>query len=385
MKRNWTITLLLVGLVTLFVSFTARPVLEDHRTWLPGKDTVKAVVSYGNNFLFRTAEDLDGVYFSKILDSLNALPNPPQDLIREIQIYQKIQAMNTDQIANVIDSLFDLDTVPYALINEINLYISKMPDDAELQHQQVFVPIDSSPYPANTFYGSWNTRETHPYPSSLSSNDSILMLLLADPAQNCGYAHPLRKEEIKVTSTFGYREGRRHSGIDLDLDVWDSVYSAFAGMVRYSRHHEGYGRLVIVRHYNGLETYYAHLHRLKVEPGDIIEAGQLIGLGGSSGNSTGSHLHFEVRFKGVAINPAHLISFKDRRLLGDTLVLKKVRHSYAAFPKGTKFHTVQRGDSPYRIAKRYGLSISDIFEMNEWTRNTHLRVGQQVRISRPSF
>jgi murein DD-endopeptidase MepM/ murein hydrolase activator NlpD len=378
-KQTTTIPILIACVIILISQGAWRPAGNAH-TDGGGRDTVKAVVSYGNEFLFRTAEEVNDVYFQNILDSLYLLDSPPADLIREIRVYQAIQKKDYVQIATVIDSLFELDTVPFALINEINLYIAKMPEDFNVPDDYLFVPHDTSPYPAHGFYNVWNTRNTHPYPSTLSANDTLLMLLLAESKQNCVYSHPLEKEEIKVTSGFGYREGRRHNGIDLDLDVWDPVHAAFSGMVRYARFHEGYGRLVIVRHYNGLETFYAHLHRLKVEPGDVIEAGDVIGLGGSSGNSTGSHLHFEIRFKGVPINPAHLISFKDRTLRGDTLVMKKVHHSYAVYPKGTTFHTVARGDSPYKIAKRYGIMLSTLFELNGFTKRTHLKVGQKIRI-----
>lgn len=384
MKRITTITLIVASLA-IFLQGSWQSSLEARVHECPGDDTVKAVVSYGNDFLFRTAEELDQSYFTNILDSLYCLENPPEDLIREIKIYQGIHKMDHQEITMVIDSLFDLDTVPYALINEINLYIATMPDDFNVPDDYLFLPYDTSPYPANGFYQLWNTRSTQPYPSSLSANDSMQLLLLANSDQNCSYSHPLELEEIKITSKFGYREGRKHNGIDLDLSVWDEVHAAFSGMVRYARYDDGYGRMVVIRHYNGLETYYAHLHRLKVKPGDIVEAGDIIGLGGSSGNSTGSHLHFEMRFKGVPLDPSHIISFKDRKLLGDTLVLKKVRHSYAAYPKGTKFHTVKRGDSPYKIAKQYGLQISALYEMNGFSRRTHLRVGQKVRISRPEF
>ena len=100
-----------------------------------------------------------------------------------------------------------------------------------------------------------------------------------------------------VTSEFGHRWGRHHNGMDLDLETGDGVKAVFEGKVRYAQYHASYGYLIVIRHYNGLETYYAHLSSILVHANDKIKAGQLIGLGGNTGRSYGSHLHFEVRYK----------------------------------------------------------------------------------------
>lgn len=110
-------------------------------------------------------------------------------------------------------------------------------------------------------------------------------------------------------------------------------------MVRFAKRFGGFGNVVIIRHYNGLETVYAHLWKIKVKPGDIVTAGQVIGLGGSTGHSTGRHLHFEVRFKGVPINPKYLISLQDQKLLCSELTIKKSKWGIAAFP--TASNTIQ--------------------------------------------
>jgi hypothetical protein len=113
-----------------------------------------------------------------------------------------------------------------------------------------------------------------------------------------------------VTSRYGYRHGRHHSGIDLDLETGDTVRSCWAGKVRYAKYNDGgFGNLVIVRHYNGLETLYAHLSKLIVAPDQEVKAGDVLGLGGNTGRSYGSHLHFEVRFYDAAINPEEVIDF----------------------------------------------------------------------------
>ena len=139
--------------------------------------------------------------------------------------------------------------------------------------------------------------------------------------------------------------------------------------------------MVIVRHYNGLETVYAHLSKIKVKTGQVITAGQVLGLGGATGHATGSHLHFEVRFKGHALNPANFISFTENKIFYDTLIIRKSRYGVAAFPANATVYTVQRGDSWYEVAKRYGLTTRQLGTLNGTDRRFYLRVGQKIRIN----
>ena len=124
------------------------------------------------------------------------------------------------------------------------------------------------------------------------------------------------------------------------------------------------------------------MSKFKVRSGDTVKAGQVLGLGGMTGNATGTHLHMEVRFKGLPINPAHIISFADKELYSDTLILKKYKHRYIAYPYGKEFHIVKRGESPYRIAKRYGMDLEALRELNGYTSKTRLIIGQKVRIKK---
>lgn len=280
------------------------------------------------------------------------------------------------QIITLIDSLLDLEAVPTHLIKEINNYA-----ESKLLKHDFYISLtgfyDSSIYPSNSMYNNWDTYNLYPYKESLRKNDDEINLVLQDTANFCNFVPPIKG---LITSNFGYREGRNHNGMDIDLQVWDPVKSSFDGMVRISRMHPGYGRVVVIRHYNGLETLYAHLHRLKVKPGDIVEAGQVVGLGGSSGKSTGSHLHFEVRFKGKPLNPRSLIDFNNNKLVSDSLKLIKNKWSYTAVPLGIEYHTVKRGEHLYGIARRYGTSITQLCQINGISRNRPLRVGQKLRV-----
>ena len=122
----------------------------------------------------------------------------------------------------------------------------------------------------------------------------------------------------KKTSGFGKRWGKSHYGIDLGGDKGDLIYSTFDGVVRYAKYnHGGYGNLIVIRHYNGLETYYAHLSEIDVQPGTRIKAGMVIGEMGSTGHSRGDHLHFEIRILGYPIDPECLFSFSIKNILAN--------------------------------------------------------------------
>ncbi|MBK9761197.1 MAG: peptidoglycan DD-metalloendopeptidase family protein [Flavobacteriales bacterium] len=229
--------------------------------------------------------------------------------------------------------------------------------------------------PGNEIYGEWNTVNPNAYGPELSAKDTVLQLQLTDLNAYCGFSMPVPPV---VTSRFGWRKGRAHNGVDLDLEVWDTVCSAFPGVVRFAAPFGGFGRLVVVRHYNGFETFYAHLHRITVKEGDEVDEGQLVGLGGSSGHSTGRHLHFETRFKGIPIDPAHIIDLVNGELLCDTLVLKRTRSSFAAYPKGTRFHTVVKGEHLSTIANEYGVPLDILCTLNGLCSGLPLTSGPKV-------
>lgn len=214
----------------------------------------------------------------------------------------------------------------------------------------------------------------------------------------------------KVFSRFGYRHGRRHQGSDLPLAVGTPVKAAFDGRVRLSRSVSGYGNLVIIRHENGLETYYAHLSKHEVEPGDWVRAGDVIGLGGRTGKVSGPHLHFETRYMGFAFDPEWIIDFEAGKLRANVFVL---RRSYlnassryvpesideedeiystdekieaeemriAAEKAAMKWHTVRSGETVSGIAKKYGKTQSAIMKLNPGLNPDKIRIGQKIRVN----
>lgn len=328
-----------------------------------------AVLFSINSFAFDDEEE----HKKRRVDTVSAIVIAPTN-----PFYCSIANLNGDQIISMVDSMLDLDSVPYHFIKEMNEYA----ESRLLKHDfynSLTAFYDNSPIPANSFYKKWDTKNISAYDESLSCNDTSLLLTLTDSINFCNFIAPLTNPV--VTSNFGWRDGRNHNGIDLDLQVWDPVVAAFDGMVRIAQYHPGYGRVVVVRHYNGLETLYAHLHRFKVKVGDVVEAGQVVGLGGSSGKSSGSHLHFEVRFKGKALNPKHIIDFKQNKLVSNKIELRKNRYSYYALPQGVDYHTIKYGDYLYKIASQYGVSVKKICEMNGMKRNSLLIVGRKLRIN----
>ena len=147
--------------------------------------------------------------------------------------------------------------------------------------------------------------------------DEINLLLARDSADFC---FPVCNPK---TSNYGWRWQRGHHGVDIGLNTGDPVHSAFAGVVRVASRMGGYGNCVVIRHPNGLETLYGHLSKINVQPNQSVAAGDVIGLGGSTGNSTGPHLHFECRFLYQTFDPEWILDFSNYSLRTRHLHLDK--------------------------------------------------------------
>ena len=221
--------------------------------------------------------------------------------------------------------------------------------------------------PASFLYPEWSNQYVHkfddvPFPDSL-------VILMKD------FCMPT--DSTRITDKYGYRPRRTrvHYGLDIKVLTGDTIKSAFDGKVRISRYERrGYGHYLVIRHPNGLETVYAHLSKKLVKENQIVRAGEPIGLGGNTGRSTGSHLHFETRILGKPINPAFMFNFSEQCAETDVYVYRKADNKEV-------YYKVKSGDTLTRIAAKNETSVSSICKLNGISRNTILRVGQTLRVN----
>ncbi|MBA2612604.1 MAG: peptidoglycan DD-metalloendopeptidase family protein [Bacteroidetes bacterium] len=257
-------------------------------------------------------------------------------------------------------------------------------------------------FPSHDLYATWDTLSAHPYNFNECFKVDSVVIQLTNMGDG-GFAMPIKGP---LTSVFGWRRYRPHYGTDIDIETGDQIVSAFDGMVRFAKYCQGYGNCVIIRHNNGLETVYGHLSKLLVEPGQKVTAGDLIALGGNTGRSSGSHLHFEFRYLGQALDTEDFIDYEKGTLKDYCFTLRKAdvenkydlralhtRHKrdigYARATKGGKYtgpaakngiYFVRNGDNLGKIAKRNHTTIKSLCKKNRLKESTVLRIGQKIKI-----
>lgn len=253
--------------------------------------------------------------------------------------------------------------------------------------------FDTSLIPSRDLYPFWDSLVIDPYRENLAIIGDSVDLILTD-SDDCFFYPPCTNP---ITSGFGYRRWGRsvryHFGIDLGLKTGDPVYAAWDGIIRMSLYSPSYGYMVVIRHYNGLETLYGHFSKLLVYAGQTVRAGDRIGLGGSTGWSTGAHLHFEVRYKGKPIDPSQIISFERKCLIQDTLHIRPELFAHLkpppAYQPKTKsgmparqaaYHRVKKGETLYSIAYKYRTTVNAICRLNRISKNTRLKPGRTIRV-----
>ncbi|MGB3618096.1 MAG: M23 family metallopeptidase [Catalinimonas sp.] len=231
------------------------------------------------------------------------------------------------------------------------------------------------------YYSVWDSRRVNPYRIDGAKFRDTVDLRLYDTTAQRLWAFPIVCDTTYVTSKFGFRRYRWHYGTDLKLHTGDTVVSAFDGIVRIRSYDgSGYGYYVMVRHQNGLETLYGHLSEILVQVGQVVRAGEPLGLGGSTGRSSGAHLHYEVRFRGNAIDPTTLYDFETRALRGDRFQLTADNFRYIAEARRIIYYRIRSGDTLSGIARRHGTSVRTLCRLNGISTRTVLRIGRRLRV-----
>ena len=286
--------------------------------------------------------------------------------------------------AGAIDTLDTANEhVKVILLSDNTWYYYKMPDFKQSE---------------DVFDRYWDQTSSNPYRMPVDSLPYSWSIWLVD---SLGQFHCPYQGDVHPRGKFGPRRGRRHQGVDLPLKTGDPIYATFTGRVRLSKYMGGFGNLVVIRHENGIETFYGHLSKRNVEVGDWVNAGDVIGLGGSTGRSTGPHLHYETRYNGFAFDPQWLVNFKTGELRHRLFVLKKkyfnIYSNYEqdfedewkneeddkreeAERKAMKWHVIRSGDTLSRIAVNNNTTISEICRLNGISRNTTLKIGRKLRV-----
>ncbi len=252
--------------------------------------------------------------------------------------------------------------------------------------------------PAADLYDDWDNTHAHSHATELPDTFRISLKNFCMPT-----------DSRVLTSNFGSRWGRQHKGLDIKVYIGDTIRAAFDGRVRVVRYEgRGYGKYVVIRHDNGLETYYAHLSKQLVSEDQDVRAGDPIGLGGNTGRSTGSHLHFETRLCGMALNPALMFDFRNQDVVDDYFTFHKSSYQResqiatrlrganvgsgedvelataapaASYAQESRFHKVKKGETLFSIAKKRGTTVDTIMKLNHLKKNSKLKAGQILKFN----
>ena len=264
------------------------------------------------------------------------------------------------------------------------------------------IEIESYDNPSADLYDDWDNMHAHSRVAAMPDSFRISLKNFCMPTTS-----------RVLTSNFGARWGRQHKGLDIKVYIGDTIRAAFAGKVRVVRYEgKGYGKYVVIRHDNGLETYYAHLSKQLVVEDQEVRVGQPIGLGGNTGRSTGSHLHFETRLCGMALNPALMFDFRSQDVVDDYYTFRKSTYQResqqatrlrgansmtfgfdgedvelasaapaASYAQEARFHKVKKGETLYSIAKHRGTTVDAIMKLNHLKKNAKLKAGQILKFN----
>lgn len=320
--------------------------------------------------------------FPKIIKKPKAETAKPagNPLQRDLRLFDPQKYLQ--EITRQTDSLLYKDYVDLrkrlSIVEEDTLSLVWAPTNQLAQVSEQIL-IDSIWVTAFEYYSSWDSQKINIYNFNPKDFKDTVYVKLYDQFFGTDWKLPLN--ETRITSEFGFRRYRWHHGTDLKLNVGDPVYSTFDGIVRIrSYDRNGYGYYVVVRHKNGLETLYGHLSKILVEVGQEVKAGDLLGLGGNTGRSTGPHLHYEIRYQGLSINPTEIFDFNVGRIKNDVYMITSSSFDHVVQTQQSVYHRVRSGETLSSIARRYGVRVSTLTRLNNLSTNSILRVGQRLRV-----
>ncbi len=293
-------------------------------------------------------------------------------------------------------------------LDEGELIILEIEEEAQFAGSENMVKVAS-------YYSVWDTKSLNPYGTPPKTFNEIVNITLYNEKEGRNWAPML--DNFRLTSHFGYRNRRWHKGTDLSLDTGDKVYAAFDGIVRISGTFNGYGRTVLLRHYNGLETLYGHLSKIAFEPNTLVKAGDVIGLGGSTGRSSGPHLHYETRYEGNQFDTENIYEYTPNQirirsqeftissrlydyLRGGRSIPPNFRSSETAggdsmddnedlddfeeeVPVKTVqklWHSVRKGETLSSIARRFNMTARELAQLNRIPLNKKIYPGLRLRV-----
>jgi murein DD-endopeptidase MepM/ murein hydrolase activator NlpD len=259
--------------------------------------------------------------------------------------------------------------------------------------------IDTVETPKGTaiLYKNFTWEYLQDEPVMLSQEDDSTGLFTAQWINDQIFAYRLKQDSVRDTVIMLTSANRvftmpiygklfrgftySHKGLDIKLNKGDTIKAAFDGVVRYAKYNRGgFGNLVIIRHYNGLETYYGHLAKIHVKVNEVVKSGDHIALGGSTGRSRGPHLHFEVRYKDIPLDPLRMIDFDHQILIANTFPVTKRVFYPNDYTANAQIVRIKSGDTVGKLARKYHTSIKEICAMNKIKPTTKLRVGRSIRV-----
>ena len=240
----------------------------------------------------------------------------------------------------------------------------------------------------------FDTAAIHLPKLDINTIASPIIIQLCDPSRGEKFTWPTPWTS-RPSSHYGPRRRRFHYGLDLAQPTGEPIYAAFDGVVRISKYNKSYGNLVILHHANGLETYYAHMSKRNVVAGQQVKSGDVLGLCGNTGRSFGSHLHFEVRYMGNALNPENVIDCSTHDLISNQLEItsssfrKVAKGSSKEWSAGSSqsstgdgsWYRVRQGDNLSKISRRNGITVKRLCQLNGISESKVLHPGDKLRVS----